>query len=92
MLLLKAKLSTAPDNERQQLRLRPRFDRPGRTGLLFDPADVSGLAQLMVQVSADGFDRQAMGAAAQARIGHWGLERFAEGMLAAVNYVLKKRN
>jgi hypothetical protein len=36
--------------------------------------------------------RRAMGAAAQARIGRWGLERFAEGMLAAVNYVLKKRN
>jgi glycosyltransferase involved in cell wall biosynthesis len=65
---------------------------PGRTGLLFDPADISGLAQLMIQVSADGFDRQAMGAAAQTRIGRWGPERFAEGMQAAFDSVRQRNN
>lgn len=63
---------------------------PGRTGYRFDPADISGLAQLMIQVSSDNFDRQAMGAAAQAHISHWGPDRFAKGLLAAVNHVLKR--
>jgi glycosyltransferase involved in cell wall biosynthesis len=58
---------------------------PGRTGLLFDPADIPELAQLMMRVSSDNFDRQAMGAAAQARIGRWGPEKFAEGLLAAID-------
>jgi glycosyltransferase involved in cell wall biosynthesis len=63
---------------------------PGRTGLLFDPADTSELAQLMTRVSSDNFNRQAMGAAAQAHIGHWGPDRFAEGMLATVTYVQER--
>jgi glycosyltransferase involved in cell wall biosynthesis len=57
-------------------------------GFTFDPADVKGLAQLMNKISAFDFPLLAFGAKSREIISHWGPERFASGMKAAVECAL----
>ena len=60
-----------------------------RNGFTFDPSNVAGLAQLMVRISAFEFPRTAFGLMSRQIIAHWGPERFATGMKAAVESALK---
>jgi 1,2-diacylglycerol 3-alpha-glucosyltransferase len=63
----------------------------GVNGFTFDPFDVAALAGLMQRVAAltDG-QRDAMGAAGQRIIAGWGPERFADGLVQAVDAALSR--
>lgn len=61
----------------------------GRNGFSFDPFNVGDLAQLMVKISASDFPLAEFGLMSRRIIAHWGLERFALGMKAAVECALK---
>jgi glycosyltransferase involved in cell wall biosynthesis len=61
----------------------------GRNGFTFDPSNVADLAQLMVKISAFDFPLAAFGLMSRQIIAHWGPERFAFGMKAAVECALK---
>jgi glycosyltransferase involved in cell wall biosynthesis len=69
----------------------PDLVRDGVNGFTFDPSDVEGLTGLMYWVAAmtDEY-RQAMGRAGQAIIAEWGPERFAEGLMQAVDAALSR--
>ena len=62
----------------------PDLVRDGVNGFTFDPYDVDRLADLMLKVSSDQCDREAMGQASRAIIKDWGPERFADGLMQAV--------
>jgi glycosyltransferase involved in cell wall biosynthesis len=63
----------------------PDLVRPGVNGFTFDPYDVEALAGLLQRI-ADMTDdqRQVMGRAGQRLIADWGPERFADGLVRAV--------
>ena len=63
----------------------------GVNGFTFDPCDVEELAGLMQRVAAmtDG-QRDAMGLAGQRIIADWGPERFADGLMQAVQAALRR--
>jgi hypothetical protein len=65
--------------------------RDGVNGFTFDPYDVEQLAGLMHRVAAmtDG-QRRAMGEAGRRIIVAWGPERFADGLMRAVQAALRR--
>jgi 1,2-diacylglycerol 3-alpha-glucosyltransferase len=65
--------------------------RNGINGFTFDPFDVDELARLMQRVAAmtDG-QREAMGRAGQRIIADWGPERFADGLMRAVQVAMSR--
>jgi glycosyltransferase involved in cell wall biosynthesis len=63
----------------------------GVNGFTFDPYDVPALADLMQRVAAMTDERRAaMGAAGQRIIADWGPERFADGLMKAVQVALSR--
>lgn len=59
--------------------------RNGRNGFVFNPCDEDELAGLMLQVTGlDVGKRVGMGVASQEIISQWGPERFAEGLVQAI--------
>jgi glycosyltransferase involved in cell wall biosynthesis len=69
----------------------PDLIRDGVNGFTFDPRDVEELAGLMQRVAAMTDERrQAMGRAGQAIIADWGPERFADGLMQAVEAALSR--
>jgi glycosyltransferase involved in cell wall biosynthesis len=62
--------------------------REGVNGFTFDPLDVEALAQLMLKISAIRFPRSQFGLESRRVIGEWGPERFAQGLMAAVDTAL----
>lgn len=60
----------------------------GVNGFQFDARNPTELAELMVKFSQGEFDCQQMGKESQRIISQWGLDRFANGLLAAVEAVL----
>jgi len=61
----------------------------GVNGFTFDPCDSAQIVQLMLKVSATGFPLAKFGVASQRIISDWGPDRFAAGMVSAVNCALK---
>jgi len=61
----------------------------GVNGFQFDPANVDGLAQLLLKISRDDFPLADFGAASRRIIAGWGPERFANGLRDAVAAALK---
>ena len=60
-------------------------------GFTFDPYDVEALARLMQRVAAmTGERRHAMGRASQRIIADWGPERFAQGLMQAVQEAVRR--
>ncbi len=60
----------------------------GRNGWTFDPTDVSGLSGLLARMNAMSAEQcLAMGNASRMIIANWGLVRFAQGVLAAIDAV-----
>ncbi len=67
--------------------------RCGENGFLFEPHDISRLAQCMSLLANDTELRSMMGKKSAERIADWGCDRFATGMLAAAQAALgAKRN
>jgi 1,2-diacylglycerol 3-alpha-glucosyltransferase len=62
----------------------PDLVRDGINGFTFDPCDARRLADLMLRVAADEGARAAMGEASRRIVADWGPERFAAGMMQAV--------
>jgi 1,2-diacylglycerol 3-alpha-glucosyltransferase len=62
----------------------PDLVREGVNGYTFDPYDVEGMARLLLKVTSQEIDCEAMGQASQQIIAEWGLERFAEQLFQAV--------
>jgi 1,2-diacylglycerol 3-alpha-glucosyltransferase len=69
----------------------PDLVRDGVNGFTFDPFNVEELAGLMQRVAAmtDG-ERDAMGAAGRRIIADWGPERFADGLMLAVEAAMRR--
>jgi glycosyltransferase involved in cell wall biosynthesis len=69
----------------------PDLVREGVNGLTFDPCDVAELAGLMERVAAmtDG-QRAAMGEAGRRIVADWGPERFANGLMRAVELAVSR--
>jgi glycosyltransferase involved in cell wall biosynthesis len=64
----------------------PDLVKPGVNGFTFDPEDVDELAGLMHRVAAMAdAQRHAMGEASRQIIADWGPDRFAEGLIKAVD-------
>lgn len=60
-------------------------DPPGTTGLEFDPTDVSAIAEALTWMATrPEAERVAMGRGAASTVARWGPERFAEGLLEAI--------
>lgn len=69
----------------------PDLVRDGVNGFAFDPCNVADLAELMRRVAVMPDERrQAMGRAGQRIIRDWGPERFADGLLKAVEVALRR--
>jgi glycosyltransferase involved in cell wall biosynthesis len=65
--------------------------RDGVNGFTFDPYDVDGLAGLMHRVAAmTDAQREAMGRAGRRIVAAWGPERFADGLLRAVQSAMSR--
>jgi glycosyltransferase involved in cell wall biosynthesis len=63
----------------------------GINGLAFDPDDIQALAALMRRVAAMTDERRAaMGRAGQRIIADWGPERFADGLMQAVQLAMSR--
>jgi len=60
----------------------------GYNGFTFDPYDVDTLANLMLKISSDDFDRPAMGLASQRIISRWTPDTFAESLAQAADVAL----
>lgn len=60
----------------------------GRNGYTFDPYDAEALARLMLHVSSDDCDREAMGWASREIIGRWTPETFSAGLTKAVEHAM----
>lgn len=58
----------------------------GKTGFTFAPSDVDEMAEKMVEISADGFDLEAMRNACKTHIHNYGADRFIAGFSGAVNH------
>ena len=59
--------------------------KEGENGWAFDPLDVEELARLMVKISSSEEGRSAMGRRSREIIAEWGPDRFAKGVVDAVN-------
>jgi 1,2-diacylglycerol 3-alpha-glucosyltransferase len=69
----------------------PDLIQAGLNGFTFDPCDVDQLAALMQRVAAmTDEQRQAMGRAGQRIIAAWGPERFADGLMQAVEAAIRR--
>jgi glycosyltransferase involved in cell wall biosynthesis len=69
----------------------PDLVRDGVNGFTFDPYDVEALAGLMQRVAAMTDERRdAMGRASQRIIADWGPERFAHGLMQAVQVAMSR--
>ncbi len=62
--------------------------REGVNGFTFDPFDVEELSRRMYDLAHGDVDRASMGRASREIIAHWGPERFAQGLEAAVEIAL----
>ena len=60
----------------------------GVNGFTFEPHDIRGLAELMYRMAHGTVDREAMGRASRRIIADWGPERFADGLVRAVEAAL----
>jgi glycosyltransferase involved in cell wall biosynthesis len=67
----------------------PDLVRSGVNGYVFDPCDIAALAGLMARVAAADHDRLAAARASRAIIADWDLERFAGGLMNAVEVALR---
>ena len=63
--------------------------REGVNGFTFDPHNVEEIARLMLRISDFRFPISDFGAASSRIIANWGPERFASGVMAAVDCALK---
>jgi glycosyltransferase involved in cell wall biosynthesis len=69
----------------------PDLVQDGGNGFTFDPGDVEELAGLMQRVAAMSDERRrAMGRASERIIADWGPERFADGLMQAVQVALSR--
>jgi 1,2-diacylglycerol 3-alpha-glucosyltransferase len=69
----------------------PDLVQDGVNGFTFDPYDVDELASLMQRIAAmTDEQRHAMGRAGQRIIADWGPERFADGLMQAVQVALRR--
>ena len=69
----------------------PDLVQTGVNGFTFDPCDVDELAGLMQRVAAMTDERRlAMGRASQRIIADWGPERFADGLMQAVEAAIRR--
>jgi glycosyltransferase involved in cell wall biosynthesis len=66
----------------------PDLVEEGVNGFSYDPHDTESLAQLMFSIAHGDADREAMGRASQRIIANWGPERFASGLVQAVQAAL----
>ena len=64
--------------------------KEGVNGRTFDPMDVEELARLMVRISTDEEGRLRMGTKSLEIIAEWGPDRFAKGVMYAVNSAVSK--
>jgi glycosyltransferase involved in cell wall biosynthesis len=70
----------------------PALVRDGVNGFAFDPCDVEELAGLMERVAAiTDAQRRALAQAGQRIVAEWGPERFADGLMRAVQSALRRR-
>ena len=65
--------------------------REGENGFSFNPIDERKLAQLMIKISGDSVDLEAMGQSSRKIIQGWSPERFAQGMKAACERAIADR-
>ena len=63
----------------------PDLVEEGRNGYTFDPFDQTNLADLMLRISDDGCDREAMGRVSRKIIAEWSPERFGYNLIQAAN-------
>jgi 1,2-diacylglycerol 3-alpha-glucosyltransferase len=63
----------------------------GRNGFVFDPYDVNAICAALVRVSNDTAARLSMSEESQRIIANWGLERFADGFLAATRTAMQAK-
>ncbi len=61
----------------------------GRNGFTFDPYDVESLAKLMLEMTSDDCDREALGQASKEIISSYSTETFAEGLVNAAKIAMK---
>ena len=61
----------------------------GRNGFTFNPYEVDPLVELMLSISSDDCDREAMAQASRAIIGRWSPETFAENLWKAAEAALQ---
>jgi glycosyltransferase involved in cell wall biosynthesis len=66
----------------------PDLVEEGRNGFLFDPYDISGLANAMYSMAAERTDRAEMGQASQAIIARWSPQNFADNLARAAERAL----
>jgi glycosyltransferase involved in cell wall biosynthesis len=62
---------------------------PGINGLLFDPEDVTSIAQAMLEIGGGSHDHRAMGRSSQEIVARWSPARFAESLNGAVEASLR---
>jgi glycosyltransferase involved in cell wall biosynthesis len=69
----------------------PDLVQEGVNGFTFDPYDVDGLAGLMQRIAAmTDAQRRALGEASRHIIAHWGPDRFAHGLMQAVEAAMSR--
>jgi glycosyltransferase involved in cell wall biosynthesis len=61
---------------------------PGKNGFTFDPLDPSELAGLLLHVASDSCDRRTLAREGRAIIAEWSPDRFATGLLKAVDFAI----
>lgn len=62
----------------------------GVNGFGFDPYNSQQLTNLMLQISSNNFDREKIGQAGLKHIQNFAPDRFAEGLMQAVNYAINQ--
>ena len=63
---------------------------PGINGLLFDPEDVTSIAEAMLEIRDGSHDPRTMGRKSQEIVARWSPVRFADGLHAAVETALQR--
>jgi glycosyltransferase involved in cell wall biosynthesis len=66
----------------------PDLVQESRNGFLFDPCDISGLANAMYSMAAERTDREHMGRMSEKIIAQWSPENFAESLARAAEMAL----
>ena len=61
----------------------------GKTGFAFDPCDEAAMTKALLTAAAPGFDREAMGLAARARVAEWGPARFGTNFWRAAEAAVR---